>query len=77
MTTKNASRPLRLKAPPAWLVVGAKVNYHALIRGPATQTGLTVTEAPFKSLAGEWVVFLDGVRGYVAIEACSRAQEVA
>lgn len=56
---------------------GDKVDYHSIIGGPVTKAGLTVTVAPYELNPGSkrMVAFVDGVRGCVAIEALTRAQE--
>lgn len=63
--------------PPAWLVDGVLVDYHSVIGGPVTRPSVRVRGSAFKSESGAWVVFLDGVSGYVACAAVKRAGEAA
>jgi hypothetical protein len=55
---------------------GDKVDYHSVIGGPVTKAGLTITSDPLYMPSGDMVVFVDGVSGYVAIEALTPALEL-
>lgn len=57
---------------PDWPSPGQVVNYHSRIGGPATKERLRVLAGPNRLDAGRWVVWLEGVTGCVAVEACSR-----
>jgi hypothetical protein len=60
-------------SPPAWLVVGAIVDYHGRIGGPITRSGLEVVAKPWQLGDGTWVVKLQGLPGGVSIEAVTIA----
>ena len=65
-------RELRDGKPPAWLVVGATVDYCSIIGEPPTEHGLIVRAGPQRMASGHWVVWLRGKAGCVAVEACQR-----
>jgi len=65
----------RKEAPPEWLRVGSGVDYHSIIGGPVTQAGLVVRDGPRQLSAGDWVVWLEGKGGCVAVEAVTPAKE--
>jgi hypothetical protein len=64
----------RLTLPPNWIRPGARADYHSVIGGPVTKPGLTVVSDPQLLGGHTWVVWLDGVRGCVAIEAITEAK---
>jgi len=60
--------------------VGMLVDYHSIIGGPVTKACCCVTEKPFDASDGRgrrrnWVVFVEGVRGYVSCDALTPAAE--
>ena len=68
---------IKQEAALAELQVGDRVNYHAVMGGPATSTGHVVTTAPWEmpSLPGSrrlLVCDISGKRGWVAVAALSR-----
>jgi hypothetical protein len=63
--------PKRMKAPPAWMVVGALVDYSAFIGAPPTILLTKIRRAPWQLDNGQWVALLEGKSGCVAIEAAS------
>jgi hypothetical protein len=73
-----AVKRTRLANPPGWMVVGARVDYCGIIGESPTMYGLTVRIEPEQQSNGQWVVWLTGKAGYVAVEAClesSRSQK--
>lgn len=54
---------------------GDRVDFHSVIGGPVTLAGATVECEPFEAASGDWVTFISGQRGYVAVEALTPAQE--
>lgn len=83
MKAQKRKAPLHMKTPPAWLKKGARVDYHAVIGREVTQAGMTVKDDPMElpgqgaKGASQWVVFLEGKSGWVAIEAVTLAAEPA
>lgn len=66
--------PKLFKECPTWLVVGAKVDYHAMIGREVTQPGMTVTVVQQQETPTRWVAWLDGKAGYVAAEALTPSE---
>jgi hypothetical protein len=71
-------KPKYMKAPPAWMVVGASVDYSATIGQPPTILNARITREPFEmpgstGQPARWATFIDKVRGWVAIEALRQA----
>lgn len=64
------TRKRKPAAPPAWLVVGAKVDYCSVIGRAPTQRGMIVRAGPELASSGDWVVWLVGKPGWVVVEAC-------
>ncbi len=56
--------------PPAWLVVGAKVDYCSIVGRAPTQLGMIVRAGPELAASNDWVVWLEGKSGSVWAEAC-------
>ena len=54
-------------------VVGDLVDYHSIIGGPVTKPGLRIVRGPDFLGGHTWVYWLDGKRGCVAAEACTRS----
>lgn len=52
-----------------WIRPGAVVDYHAVIGGPVTDRGRVVASGPERLGGGQWVAWLDGKPGCVAVEA--------
>jgi hypothetical protein len=67
-------RSRRPADPPAWLVVGAVVDYCSIIGGSPTAFGLVVRAGPELMGGHSWVVWLAGKSGCVACEACIPAR---
>lgn len=64
-----------LEAPLKWMVVGADVDYCAVIGGPPTLSGCKIVAPPFRMPGNSmrWVTFIDNKRGWIAIEALQEA----
>lgn len=60
--------------PPAWLVVGARVDYCSIIGREPTQRAMVVSSGPEQLVSDHWVVWLEGKAACVAIEACLPAK---
>lgn len=63
------------KAPPTWLQVGVLVDYCSVIGGPPTQLRLEVSDGP-QLMSDQWVVWLKGKAGCVAVDACIPSEVV-
>jgi hypothetical protein len=62
------------KPKPGWIKVGDVVDYHSIIGGPVTHPGLKVLNGPELLGGHPWVVWLEGHRGCVAVDACTPAE---
>lgn len=58
------------KAPPPWLVAGARVDYCSVIGRPPTDRDRVVRTDPEQLASGAWVVWLEGKSGCVSVDAC-------
>lgn len=56
-----------------WVRPEVLVDYHSVIGGPVTQGGLVVRAGPVRDAAGQWVCWLTGKSGSVAVEALTAA----
>lgn len=63
----------RLSSPPGWLRKGVRADYHAVIGGPITHHDRLVLFDPFLVKGNVWCTCLEGVRGWVAVEALSKS----
>ena len=54
-----------------WIQPGVRVNYHSVIGEPATDFDLVIRAGPQKLPSGQWVVWLEGKAGCVAVDAVS------
>ena len=54
-----------------WIQIGTRVDYHPIIGEPATDFDLVIRAGPQKLPGGQWVVWLEGKAGCVAVEAVS------
>jgi hypothetical protein len=54
---------------------GDKVDYHSIIGGPVTKPGLVMKSDPFKASSGDMVAFVEGVSGYVSMDALTPAAD--
>ena len=64
------ARNRKIVTPPAWLVAGVRVDYCAIIGEPPTQRNMSLRTDPEQLDSGQWVVWLEGKAGCVAVEAC-------
>ena len=60
--------------PPAWMVVGALVDYSAVLGEPPTLLATKIRSEPWQLGHGQWVVAIEGKTGGVAIEALRPAE---
>ncbi len=73
--SKEDMKKHKVKKPAPWIKLGALANYHAMIGGPVTSE-VTVRDTPFQPYPDQdWVVFVDGVPGYVACAALSKRED--
>lgn len=54
--------------------IGDSVNYHSVIGREVTSGPHKLRSEPFKSSAGDWVVFIEGKAGFVDCAAISAAE---
>jgi hypothetical protein len=59
---------------PSWVRFGTLVDYHSVIDGPVTSRH-TISSGPVNLCNAQWVVWLDGKRECVAVEALTLVEE--
>jgi hypothetical protein len=61
-----------------WTRKGARADYRAVASGPVTHRNRLVLSEPFLLAGGkQWCTLIEGVRGWVAVEALSKPDEPA
>lgn len=63
----------KIAAPPAWLAIGAIVDYCSIIGREPTERAIAVQAGPKQIGTGDWVVWLTGKSGAVSVLACHPA----
>lgn len=62
-------------APASWIKAGVRADYHSVIGGPVTISGVKVTCDPYVLGGHSWVVFIEGKAGCVSVQALSLYQD--
>lgn len=65
-------RKMKFKEPESWMMEGAPVYYHPIIKDKHDGVPRNIESKPWKLGHGQWVVKVTDVSGGVAIEAISK-----